>query len=377
MIKFTIRSLKNLHEILTSGLTLTEIERLVTVDAPNMYEYYMRGSNAPVKGGRLKKFLIFLKNLFFAFLLKLSPARRLVYVISLIFVGLAWWKTDWHFALYAFIIANFLIALELADKLITRDELAVAREIQRSLLPLQSNAPPGYETAFFCDPARIVGGDYYDFIPLPDGRLLGVVGDVSGKGISAALYMVKVQTMLHIYAQFNQNLTEIVARLNDYLFDQLHRNYFLTMTLFCIRPDGRIELCRAGHTPILFYSNLQRSYQILQPKGIGLGIIPSNNHKKNGAPYTLQNKDFTQLLETHQQDLQIGDTLFFYTDGLTEAFNAHQEEYGEERLLELLNRYQNAPPETMKSVILRELSDFRGRAEPNDDTTFVVLQRQA
>ncbi len=202
MLEKSQRAFRNFYDLFASGMTAAEIERLIKVDTRGMYQFYLR--QMP-KSDRVekpwKRALVFCKNLFLAFLLKLTPARRLLYALACAFIIAGFWNQDLMLLFDAFLIMNFLLALELADKLITKDELAVAREIQLSLLPHHGLQAAGFEVTGFSDAARSVGGDYYDFIPLADGSCFIVIGDVSGKGISAALYMAKVQTLLQTFAR--------------------------------------------------------------------------------------------------------------------------------------------------------------------------------
>ncbi len=189
MLNKTVRPFAEFYRLFTSGMTRSELERFVKVDTRGMYAFYQRGMQQPAAGEKKwKRILIFCRNLFMAFLLKLTPARRLLYAVALMLFALALFNKDWWDAVYSIIILNFLLALELADKLITKDELEIAREIQLSLLPNRTAPIAGFEVATFSDAAKSVGGDYYDFVPLADGSVLVVIGDVSGKHLGGALH---------------------------------------------------------------------------------------------------------------------------------------------------------------------------------------------
>jgi sigma-B regulation protein RsbU (phosphoserine phosphatase) len=364
MLSKSMQSLRNFYRLFTSGLTRAEIERLVKVDTRGMYAFYVRSMQRPESEAKpLKRFLGFCRNLFLTFLLKLTPARRLLYGIAFVLFVLAVIYIDWWYAFYSFLILNFLLALELADKLIAKDELAIAREIQLSLLPRHDNTLTGYEIASFSDAARSVGGDYYDFIPLPDGSALVVIGDVSGKGISAALYMVKVQTMLQMFARESANPCDLLNRLNNQLYRQLKRNYFLTIALARLHPTGEMELCRAGHTPTLLFDSENHHCQWLEPKGIAIGL-------ENGPR-------FNDNLELLRRLLKPGDTLLLFTDGVVETANSKLIEFGENRLAQFLSKNSRTTPEQIKAILLQELTIFRNGAELRDDTTFVVIKRCA
>jgi len=359
---FPVQFIKKIYRLFTSDLSRAEIERLVKVDTLGMYAFYLRHAQKPaLEKKRWKRPLIFAREFFVAFLLRLTPARRLLYALALLFFVIAWADNNWWDTVYGFIILNFLLALELADKLIAKDELAVAREIQLSLLPDHSAPICGYEMAAFSDAAKSVGGDYYDLIPLADGSALVAIGDVSGKGISAALYMVKVQTMLQMFAKESGEPGLLLDRLNEQLCRSFRRNYFLTLALLRLQPNGESELCRAGHTPALFYDDEKKHCLWLEPKGIAIGL-------ENGA-------GFRRKLELSKRFLQPGDIMLLFTDGVVETANGQWIEFGENRLAQILSRHAQNSSAQIKTILLQELNAFRKDAELRDDTTFVIIKR--
>lgn len=364
MLNKTVRPLAEFYRLFASGITRTEIERFLKIDTRGMYAFYARAMQRPaVEEKKWKRVLIFCRNLFMAFLLKLSPARRLLYAVAIMLFALALINKNWWDAVYAVLILNFLLALELADKLITKDELEIAREIQLSLLPNHTAPITGFEVATFSDAAKSVGGDYYDFVPLADGSVLVVIGDVSGKGISAALYMVKVQTMLQMFAKESAEPCELLDRLNGQLYRILRRNYFLTIALARLHPTGEMALCRAGHTPALLFDSEKKHCEWLEPKGLAIGL-------ENG-------QGFSNKLEVFNRALKPGDLLLLFTDGVIETADTGLAEFGENRLAQILARNSQAQPESIKAILLQELTIFRNGAELRDDTTFVVLKRCA
>ncbi len=332
------------------------------VDTRGMYAFYLRHMQKPaLEKKRWKRALVFARDLFVTFLLKLTPARRLLYALALFLFALALIDRNWWDTIYAFVILNFLLALELADKLIAKDELEVAREIQLSLLPHQTAPVSGFEMTAFSDAAKSVGGDYYDFIPLADGSALVVIGDVSGKGISAALYMVKVQTMLQMHAKETGEPCALLDRLNEQLYRSFKRNYFLTLALLRLHPDGATEFCRAGHTPTLFYDNEKKHCEWLEPRGLAIGLENTGHFHKS--------------LEVSKRPLKPGDVMLLFTDGVIETADARLHEFGENRLAQILSRNSQAAPEAIKATLLHELTAFRNGAELRDDTTFVIIKR--
>jgi serine phosphatase RsbU (regulator of sigma subunit) len=240
-----------------------------------------------------------------------------------------------------------------------------------SLLPRHDLQIAGFEVTGFSDAARSVGGDYFDFIPLAGGRCLIIIGDVSGKGISAALYMAKVQTLLHIFAKQTGDLRELLVRLNEHLLRELKRNYFLTLAIVGLGSNGGVQLCRAGHTPVLLFERQRGDCSWIKPKGIAIGLAV--NHRE---PPDAQNGVFQENLEVIERTLAGGDIVLLFTDGVSETLNPARQEFGEERLQRILLRHHHASPETIKQALLRELAGFRRGAELQDDTSFVIIKRE-
>jgi|GEM_PF-242060 len=378
MIRKTTESIRNFYDVFTSGMSIKEIERLVNVDARGTYEFYLRHVKPEAKQPKtIKNILVFCWNLFLAFLLRLTPARRLFYAIAIVGLIYSFYTSEFSYAFYSFLVMNFLLALEVADKLITKNELDLAREIQLSLLPHKLSSPRGYSLAAHSEVALNVGGDYYDLLTLSDGSSLVVIGDVSGKGMSAALYMVKVQTALQMLARESSDPRELLIRLNRYLYGQLKKNYFLTIALVQLFEDGTFRYCRAGHTPAVLYRPSQGSWKKLQPNGAALGLTPSNNggssshieHGSNGQ------KVYETTIEADEGELNSGDILFLYTDGLVEGMNEGGQEFGEYRMIDVLARNGMFTAPEIRETLVRELTTFRGNAELRDDTTFFIVKR--
>jgi serine phosphatase RsbU (regulator of sigma subunit) len=338
-----------------------------------MYEFYARSMKS-VEGERkgIKRSIKFVWHLFVAFLLKLTPPRRLMYAVAFVFIIVAMSEGKAASAIYSFIIITFLLAMELADKLITKDELSIARDIQLSLQPTSDVKVPGYELIAYSEAAKQVGGDYYDILNLPDCSTLAVIGDVSGKGISSALYAVKMQTALQLFATETNDLRELLIRLNSHVYGQLKRNYFFSLFLVKLHSDGNVELCRAGHPPALLCRATDNSISWLKPNGIAVGMAPSSN----GDVESKQNNTcFSNSLETQSLQLERGDVLFLFTDGVIESVDTGGKEYGLDRIAELIKNCTGETVEQIRQHIIGELSRYRAGTDLRDDTTFVLLKR--
>jgi serine phosphatase RsbU (regulator of sigma subunit) len=239
------------------------------------------------------------------------------------------------------------------------EELAMARRIQTGLFPKTSPVMEGLELAGVSIPATSVGGDYYDYIRLGKDRLLVVVADVSGKGMSAALYMSKIQGMIQLAAHMYDSPREMLVHVNRRLYDGIERNSFITMILGMFDLSKReVVFCRAGHNKPLVSAN--GSVRFLEPEGIGLGL-------ERGP-----------VFEDHLEELRLplapGSTFVLYSDGLTEARNPEAAEFGEEALRELLEKNRHLGAVSTQESILGAVNAFRGTAEQHDDITLLTIR---
>jgi serine phosphatase RsbU (regulator of sigma subunit) len=239
------------------------------------------------------------------------------------------------------------------------EELAIARRIQQGLLPKDVPKIKGLEISGVSVPAMTVGGDYYDFIQLDSKRLLVVVADVSGKGMSAALYMSKIQGMIQFAATMHSSPKDILIQVNKLIFESLERKSFITMiaALFDLNKK-KVTICRAGHNKAIV--STKKGLQHLSAVGIGLGL-------EKGSLF--ENK-----LEEVHCPVKSNSLFVFYTDGLTEAMNRERSEFGEERVLELLKKNSHSSVNDIQSTILNDVETFRAGAEQNDDLTLVVVK---
>jgi sigma-B regulation protein RsbU (phosphoserine phosphatase) len=318
----------------------------------------------------VKRALKFLWHLFVAFLLKMSPPRRFFYAIAIVFIFVSLSQNRMASALYSFVIINVLLAMEMADKLITKDELGVARDIQRSLQPREDIQIEGYELAMFSEVAKQVGGDYLDILTLKDGKNMLVVGDVSGKGISSALYVVKMQTALQLFASQISDPKELLISLNSHVFGQLKRNYFFSLFVAKIYEDGAVECCRAGHPPALIIRAASSEPCWVKPNGIAVGMVSSSNG--NGSKEV---KEFKDAVEKEMIRMSSGDILFLYTDGLSESIDKDGEELGIEKIVKLIQSDKTESPEFLRKKIVQELLRHSTGVDLRDDTTFLILKR--
>jgi serine phosphatase RsbU (regulator of sigma subunit) len=240
-------------------------------------------------------------------------------------------------------------------------EFSVARRAQQGMLPQASPDIPGYSIAGSCTPSLEVGGDLYDFLKLPDGRIGIGVADVSGKGVPAALYMTLTKGLLASVSKDKSELTSVVEEVNRHLHGVTRKKVFVTMALGFLDAENRIMQCvRAGHNPVVWRQASQGVTTLVAPGGLGLGITV--------------NRVFSSQLKMVEMRLSEGDAVVFYSDGLTEAMNSSLEQFGEERLMEAVERTDQLDAAAAHDSILSTVRTFLDGVHPQDDMTLVVLR---
>jgi len=354
--------IKRIFDLYTSDLSFTEIERLIKRESAEVYEFFKNDiPKSSTSRNKVVRALIFLRSLFNAFLLKLSPARRIIYLLTLLIFIIGYLNNMGSYVIVSFVILNFLLAFELADKLLTKSELQVARKIQTDLMPKIPPKINNFEVSAYYESAKEVGGDYFDIFKSESGdKTYLIVGDISGKGMAAALYMVRVQAILHSLISNFSNLRDIIISLKDNFDKKLLPEYFLTLAAASIDDKGTITLCRAGHPPIIHYKSSTDTFDEINPKGIGIGL------KDNGA--------FAKILETVELKPEPNDILFFYTDGITECMNESRQQLGLNPVKNVLKKYAGSPPEIIQKEIIKEIENFRGENIHSDDITMIILK---
>lgn len=352
--------IKRIFELYTSDLTYQEIERLIKKEAGEVYEFFAQDiPKNDIHRNRFIRGAIFLRSLFNAFILKLNPGRRIFYLSSLIFFLVGYFEPSESYIILSFIILNLLLAFELADKLSAKGELDVARKIQNDLIPKHPDKIFNYDIASYYEPAREVGGDYFDVINKNDKSYIAV-GDISGKGMAAAIYMVRVQSILNLLLDYFTEVKDIIINLKKYFSKNLRKDLFLTINFISIEKDGKIKLVRAGHPAAIWFHFEENNVTIINSTGMGIGF---NDRGK-----------FENTLEVCELHPKENDILFIYSDGLTEAMNIHKNQFGEETIKQILLSNGNKPINEIKDILLKRLELFRGSAYQNDDITFVILK---
>ena len=254
---------------------------------------------------------------------------------------------------------NAKLVQESIEKERLAQELRVAHDTQLKLLPKKMPTVPGLEVDGLCITANEVGGDYYGFIPLGEEKLGVAIGDVSGKGISAAFFMAELKGILEASSGMSNSAKELLVQMNKVLYPNTDRQTFISFVYAIFdRQKREITLSRAGHCPVLRRS--EGRVEILRPEGMALAL--------EKGPL------FEKILEEVRLPLIPGDVYVFYTDGLPEARNEKGEEFGDERLIHLLENLDGLPAEAVRERIVSEVLDFIGKTKPHDDLSLLVVR---
>ena len=246
-----------------------------------------------------------------------------------------------------------------AEKLRIERDLDLARNIQMGLLP---KCIPSLDRLDICGEmisAMQVGGDYYDLIQVSDTQLFVVVGDVSGKGLAASLYMAKLQTMVQLSCESGKNPREILIDINRKFYNSIARNSFVTITMALFDTEaGKVNFCRAGHMPLLMV--MEGNVTSYRTQGIGIGL-------NNGDV-------FGRTLIQEELQLKSGQIFSFFSDGITEAMDEQLNLFGEEQLSIILKKYKNLNSAQIMDEIWNSVKRFSGDFQQHDDMTMVIVK---
>jgi len=354
--------LRHFWQRVSEGRQIDDLWSQFAADARSSYGFYDRDVDWDEihKLPRWRRPLHIAKEFFWALLLKMSPARRVLLLIAFVMLFLSVVKSEMNFEVIAVMLFVLLLSLELADKVTMKRDLEIAREIQTWLVPSQPPEVAGANIAFATRPQNSVAGDYYDaFYPIPADRekLMVVIADVAGKSVPAALLMATLQASLRTIAPENAPLADLVARLNRYACaHSLNGLRFTTAVLSEFNPAlRRLTYVNAGHNaPILRRAN--GSFEILDVGGLPLGIQSD------------------EAYETATLELKSGDALIFFTDGVVEAFNSAGEEFGNERWLSAIRNLPDWDAQQSLQFLMQRVDEFVGATRQSDDITCLVFR---
>lgn len=365
-----IRDLRRYLRELTDGLEVGQVQDVVRRDASRAYGVLTRDlQDRPEPAGFFGRWWYRSRVLFLGLSSKLTPQRRLVFVACLVLVVIGTWEVRIDLPgdtvgvvggslplLLAVAGLVLLLALELADRVLVRDELEVARQLQRELLPGSAPEIEGYRFAFSYRTANTIGGDYYDFLPVADGRLAVVIGDASGHGIAAGLLMAIANAALRTAIDLDPSPGAVIALLNRALYRSGGPRAFMTVFYGLLDPaTGELEYACAGHP----YPLLRRAGGEVLELGAGalpLGLRPSI------AP------------ATGLVSLNPGDLLVLYTDGVPEALDGVGAAFGFDRLQGEVAAGGSAAD--VHARIAAAVDRFSHGAHMMDDRSLVAIDRR-
>ncbi len=370
----------------TSGLTSSDLERMFTRDAPDAYRYFARSLDLEALAAEpwYRRWPIFVRRFLAAFTMKLSPARRVLFAVSLftfvigmltLFRGfgvhpvllfpltirlpLPEWEDGTFWLALAFLGANLLILMEVADRLSLKSELEVARDIQQAMLPSGAQYADGAVVFGMTRPANTVGGDFYDILPQADGRVVVTVGDVAGKGSPAALLMALLLAMLRTLVDEGLEGARLITRLNAQVARHTPASRFITLFYAIYDPrDGTLTYVNAGHLPgILRRADGHFERVGAEHNGLALGMFDQADYE-------------ARVITIAPEDL-----LVLYSDGITEAETRNGRPFEESGLEAVISAETGADPETLSRAVIRAVELHVDQAKLADDLTTLVLKR--
>ncbi len=357
----------DLGRVVFDDLRRTRFQRDYLQEIKELYYFYLdedtRARLADM--GRIKRAFWLLGWLLKSMITKLSPARRILLLIAFILTFLVAESTfrigEWAISAdlrpWGWLLLFLILMLELKDKLVAKDEIQIARQVQVALLPRDNPDIPGWSVWCYSRPANDVGGDLVDYIELDGFRHGVVLGDVAGKGLGAALLSAKLQATLRALVPDAVALDDLAARVNTIFHRDGLDNRFATLFYAELEYNsGMLRYINAGHDPAFLIRT--GGVEKLGASSLPLGMLPSAAHEECAL------------------DMASGEMLLAYSDGLTEAQNQRGEEFGVERLEGLLPEFRNLSPEKIGARILKEVDRFLGDSRPGDDLSLIVIVRQ-
>ncbi|MEW6508010.1 MAG: PP2C family protein-serine/threonine phosphatase [Bacteroidota bacterium] len=264
-----------------------------------------------------------------------------------------------------FVLENYGLpshVLRISERERLKKEMEIASRVQLSLLPKEEPVIPGYDIASISLPAVEAGGDYYDFVKLSNNKIGIAIGDVSGKGIGAAIYMTLTKGILQAHAEENVSPSNVLVKVNRLLYKTIEKNSFVSMFYAILdKNNNTITYSRAGHNPGILCSQQSGGTRLLLSKGMALGL-------EEGSL-------FTSTLNEETIEIKAGDIFVLYTDGCTEAMNEKHDQFGEEKLISLIESNRNLTAKDLVNLVIKDVRKFVDNYPQHDDMTIVVLKR--
>jgi phosphoserine phosphatase RsbU/P len=258
-------------------------------------------------------------------------------------------------------IENFRLMEEALQNERYKEELKIAKTVQKSLLPQQLEFDNHFDLVAFSESADEVGGDYYDSLRINEHQTALIIADVSGKGTTAAFHMSQMKGIFHSLAQGCTDPEEFMFRANQALIRCLERGSFISAIFFVIDTQTRkVKYARAGHCPVLYYNSLTDKADYFKDKGVALGMV--------------RNKSYKEFIQQNEFTYAPNDVMVLYTDGITEAKSVKGEQFGDERLNQVLFEVKTLSPEQIQEHLINRLYEFSGTDNIDDDYTTMIVK---
>jgi serine phosphatase RsbU (regulator of sigma subunit) len=354
---------RSFYDTYARDLRAEDVERLFTRDARDAYEYFARGIDAEALRSLpwYRRWPRHVRFFLVAFSLRLSPARRALFALSFILGTVGMLRIMAGLGpgpvVVSLMLAYLLIMLEVADRVSLKGDLEVAREIQQAMLPNETFRLPAVAARGFTRPANTVGGDFYDILPLPDGRIVVALGDVAGKGSPAALLMALLLAMLRTLVDEGLEAEALIERLNGQICRHSPPSRFITLFYGVFDPAvGSLTYVNAGQNPPLL-RRASGAYERLDSTGVALGMFERSTYTSR-----------TTVIAPSE-------LLVLYSDGITEAEDKKGQPFDEAGLQKTLDEGPHDDPAALGAAVLAAVERHARESRLADDLTVLVLRR--
>jgi sigma-B regulation protein RsbU (phosphoserine phosphatase) len=353
-----------------TSISSNDVANLYSLEWPETKKMLIAEHRADIEDDKksLRRWLLTASAILYGLTKRLAPQRRVLFVVAFVFFWICLFSLAnsmkhpplWTFVEIAvmFLIMTALLAMELIDKIKFRDELQLARDLQASLIPKEMPKHEQWDVAAFNRIANTVGGDIYDFVPLEDGRLAVLFGDASGHGMAAGLVMAVAHAAFRTQLEVDASPPSIMATLNRILCRTGGSRSFFSACYLLLSPNGSFLATIAGHPPVL---KIGADGKIAER--IGRGAYPLG--VKTGLQWDIE-----------QGSLTSGERLLLHSDGLTEARNMTEREFGDQYVEVVAGWHPEANAQTLVDNLVGEWRMFMGSQPPDDDVSITVLRRQ-
>ncbi len=326
-------------------------------DLKDIYQFYLdkQAREKLASMNPFKRFFLIVWWLLKSLFLKLSPIRRIIFILAVFFHQST--QNNQSNSSLGFLLILSILMLELKDKLLAKDELKAGRAVQKSLMPEPSPQFHDWDIWLFTRPANDVGGDLVDYIRINENKMGLTLADVSGKGLPAALFMSKIQSTLRALIPHCTSLPDLAQQMNKIFCRDCVPQYFATLVYLEIDRSPQIRYFNAGHLPPLILKD--RKTEQVKERDPALGLAEHIEYHE------------------HSFDLLPGETLFIYSDGITDAMDVSKNFFTEERFKEMLPNLEDKPSKEMGKEIIRQIDNFSKNQPQTDDMSLMIIKRPA